>query len=120
MDARVRNSRVTAGRGCCGDVGAKPGVAQKLLDGCAKDLLSGDARESEAVSGFSLPDVEGSVCGGGQVDGSPCSLAACGLVEFLVVQFLSDAAEAFGLRRGIGARGWSGSKRWRAGFHAAG
>jgi hypothetical protein len=44
-----------------GDVGGKLGVAQKLLDEYAKDLLSGDARESEAVSGFSLPDVEGSV-----------------------------------------------------------
>jgi hypothetical protein len=27
--------------------------------------LSGDAGDSEAVGGFSLPDVEGAVCGGG-------------------------------------------------------
>jgi hypothetical protein len=114
VDARVRNSRVTAGRGCCGDVGAKPGVAQKLLDECAKDLLSGDARESEAVSGFSLPDVEGSVCGGGEVHRPLCPLAACWMVEFL-----TDVREAFAWRRTVGMRGWFGAERRGAGFDAA-
>jgi hypothetical protein len=46
------------------DLSGESGVVQKLLDECAKDLLSGDAGESEAVSGVPLPNVEGSVCGG--------------------------------------------------------
>jgi hypothetical protein len=98
-----------------GDVGGKPGVVQKLLDECAKDLLSGDTRESEAVGGFSLPDVEGSVCGGSEVHGSSCPLAACWLVEFL-----TDVREAFGRRRTVGMPGWFGAERRGAGFHAAG
>jgi hypothetical protein len=98
-----------------GDVGGKLGVARKLLDECAKDLLSGDARESEAVSGFSLPDVEGSVCGRGEVHGSSCPLAASWLVEFL-----TDVRQAFGRRRTVGMRGWFGAERRGAGFHAAG
>jgi hypothetical protein len=81
----------------------------------AKDLLSGDARESEALSGFSLPDVEGSVCGGGEVHGSSCPSAACWLVEFL-----TDVRQAFDRRRTVGMRGWFGAERRGAGFHAAG
>ena len=49
--------------GAC-DLGGEFAVAQQLVDKCDKDLLSGDAGESEAVGGFSLPDVEGSVLGG--------------------------------------------------------
>jgi len=46
------------------DLGGELGIVQKLLDECAEHFLSGDAGESEAVSGFSLPNVEGPVCGG--------------------------------------------------------
>ena len=35
-----------------------------MVDERDEDLLSGDAGESEAVGGFSLPDVEGWVGGG--------------------------------------------------------
>jgi hypothetical protein len=35
-----------------------------LVDECSEYLLSGDAGEPEAVGGFSLPDVEGSVLAG--------------------------------------------------------
>ncbi len=59
------------------------GIGQQQLNERANDLLSGDAGESEAVGGVSLPDVEGPVCGGGQVDGPSCSLAAGRLVELL-------------------------------------
>ncbi|EUA05287.1 hypothetical protein I547_0821 [Mycobacterium kansasii 824] len=34
-----------------------------MVDEGDQDLLSGDARETKAVGGFSLPDVEGSVLG---------------------------------------------------------
>jgi hypothetical protein len=46
------------------DLGGEFGVGQQLVDERDKDLLSGDAGESEAVGDFSLPDVEGSVSGG--------------------------------------------------------
>ena len=46
------------------DLGGEFGVGQQSVDERDKDLLSGDAGESEAVGGFSLPDVKGSVCGG--------------------------------------------------------
>jgi hypothetical protein len=61
---------------------AEAWVAQKVLDECAKDLLSGDARESEAVSGFSLPDAEGSVRGGGAVHGPSCPWPRAGWSSF--------------------------------------
>jgi hypothetical protein len=38
--------------------------------------LSGHPRDTQAIGGFALPDVEGSVRAGGEVDGSPGSLAA--------------------------------------------
>ncbi len=46
------------------DFGGESGIAQQLVDERGEDLLSGDAGDSEAVGGFSLPDVEGSVLGG--------------------------------------------------------
>lgn len=45
------------------DAGSELGVVQQLVDERAKDLLSGDAGDSEAVSGFPLPNIEGSVGG---------------------------------------------------------
>jgi hypothetical protein len=48
-----------------GDLGCEFGVGQELVDECGEDFLSGHAGDSEAVGGFSLPDVEGAVCGGG-------------------------------------------------------
>ena len=51
-----------------------------MVDECGEDLLSGHAGNSKAVGRFSLPDVEGSVCGGRQVDGPSCPLCACRLV----------------------------------------
>jgi hypothetical protein len=46
------------------DLGGEFAVGQELGDECSKDLLSGNAGESEAVGGFSLPDVKGPVRGG--------------------------------------------------------
>ena len=59
-----------------GYLGGQLRVRQQQLDERADDLLSGDAGESEPVGGFALPDIEGPVCGGGQVDGASRSLAA--------------------------------------------
>jgi len=59
-----------------GYLGGQLRVGQQQLDERADDLLSGDAGESEPVGGFALPDIEGPVCGGGQVDGASRSLAA--------------------------------------------
>ena len=46
------------------DLRGEFGVVQQLVDEGGEDLLSGDAGDSEAVGGFSLPDVEGSVLAG--------------------------------------------------------
>jgi hypothetical protein len=83
-----------------------------LVDECGEDFLSGHAGDSEAVGGLSLPDVEGAVCCGGEVDGTSCSLGTCGLVvcrwldDSLGVG-LSEAGEALG---GCCVGGWGG--RW--------
>jgi hypothetical protein len=82
------------------DLGGEVGIGQELLDECGKDLLSGDAGDSEAVGGFSLPDVERPVYGGWEVDGPSCSLAACSLDDLL-----SDD-DPFGPSRRIAGRGW--------------
>jgi hypothetical protein len=47
-----------------------------LVDERGEDLLSGHPRDPQAVGRISLPDVEGSMCGGRQVDGSSCPLGA--------------------------------------------
>jgi hypothetical protein len=94
------------------DLGGELGVGQELVDERDKDLLSGDAGDTEAVGGFSLPDVEGSVCGGREVDGSSCSLAACSLVEFL-----SEVREALGRPR---VRGYGCAEAPDTGFDAVG
>ena len=46
------------------DLGGESGIAQQLVDKCGEDVLPGDAGDSEAVGGLSLPDVEGSVLAG--------------------------------------------------------
>ena len=48
-----------------------------MVDEGGEDLLSGHPGDAQAVGGFTLPDVECSVCSGREVDGSPGSLAAC-------------------------------------------
>ena len=63
VNARVPVRESPPGVDRAGDLGGESGVAQQLVDECCEDLLAGDAGESEAVGGFSLPDVEGSVCG---------------------------------------------------------
>jgi hypothetical protein len=100
-----RSARVPDGPG---DLGREFGVAQKLVDECREDLLAGHAGESEAVGRLSLPDVEGSVCGGWEVDGASRSLGACWLIVCSMVDcllgdrpwhgFLSEAREALGRR----------------------
>lgn len=47
-----------------------------MVDECGEDLLSGHPGDSQAVGRFSLPNVEGPVCGGRQIDGSSRPLAA--------------------------------------------
>jgi hypothetical protein len=47
-----------------GDLGGKSGVAEQLVHERRENLLPGDASESEAIGGFPLPDVEGSMLGG--------------------------------------------------------
>ena len=47
-----------------GDLGGESGIAQQLVDQCGEDVLSGDAGDSEAIGGFSLPDVESAVLAG--------------------------------------------------------
>src|ERR1700761_9798101 len=84
-------------------LGRQLGIGQQQLDQRGNYLLSGDAGESEAVGGFSLPDVQGPVGGGGQVDGPSRSLATGWLVEFLPDAGLPDVGEAFGGRRGVRA-----------------
>ena len=95
-------------------------VGQQQLDERANNFLPGDAGESELVGGFSLPDIEGPVGGGGQVDGPSRALAAGWRLGFLMVEVPSDARDPFGACRGIGTCGRLGPKRWRAGFHADG
>lgn len=82
-----------------------------MLDECAKHLLSGDAGEPETVGGVSLPDVEGSVRGRGEVDRPPGPLTACRLVDFL-----TNGGEAFGRRRSVGTRR-ALTKRRAVGIH---
>jgi hypothetical protein len=68
-----RSARVLDG---ADDLGREFGVGQKLLDECGENLLASYAGDSEAVGRCSLPDVEGSVCGGWEVDGASRSLGA--------------------------------------------
>ena len=86
-----------------GDLGPELGVDQKLVDECGEDLLSGHAGDSQAVGGLSLPDVERAVCGGWQVDGTPCSLGArllaCRWLDESWRVRLSEARDALGWRR---------------------
>jgi hypothetical protein len=112
---RAKLARLAPVSDTTGHLSGKHRVGQQQFDECAKDFLSGDAGESEAVGGFSLPDVEGSVCGGGQVDCPSCSLAACWLVGFF-----PNVGEAFGPRRPVRTGVWFGSERREAGFHAVG
>ena len=91
-----------------GDLSGEFGVGQKLVDECGENLLASHAGDSEAVGRFSLPDVEGSVCGGWEVDGASRSLGACWLIVCSMVDwllgdrplhgFLSEAREALGWR----------------------
>ena len=106
----VLAGRSARGLDGAGDLGCEFGVDQKLVDECGEDFLSGHAGDSEAVGGLSLPDVEGAVCCGGEVDGASCSLGACGLVGCGLVDDslgvgLSEAGEALGWCR-VG--GWGG------------
>lgn len=71
-----------------GDLGREIGVDQKLVDKGGEELLSGHAGDSQAVGSFSLPDVEGSVCGGWEVDGASRSLGACWLIACSMVDCL--------------------------------
>jgi hypothetical protein len=82
------------------------------------------ARDTEAVGGFPLPDVEGSVGGGREIDGAtcpldPCRLLACRPLPWLGIHRLGDqslgarlseAGDAFG-GRAISGRGPSGHLR---------
>jgi hypothetical protein len=43
------------------DLRGESGIAQQLVDERGEDVLPRDAGDSEAVGGFSLPDVESSV-----------------------------------------------------------
>jgi hypothetical protein len=100
-----RSARVLDG---ADDLGREFGVGQKLVDECGENLLASHTGESEAVGRFSLPDVEGSVCGGWEVDGASRSLGACWLIVCSMVDwplgdrplhgFLSEAREALGWR----------------------
>lgn len=85
-----------AGPDAACDLGGEFGVGQEFVDECAEDLLSGNTGDSQTVGGFSLPDVEGSVCGGWEVDGSSCSLSASSLVELL-----SQVHQALGRPGGV-------------------
>jgi hypothetical protein len=51
-------------------------VPEKQLDERADDFLAGDSGEPQAIGRLSLPDVQGTVGGGGQIDGPPGALAA--------------------------------------------
>ena len=51
-----------------------------MVDECGEDFLPGHAGDPQPIGRFSLPDVEGSVCGSRQVDGPSCPLGACPLV----------------------------------------
>jgi hypothetical protein len=106
----VLASRSAPGLDGAGDLGCEFGVGQKLVDECGEHLLSGHAGDSEAVGGLSLPDVEGAVCCGGEVDGTSCSLGtrrlvACRLLDDTLGVGLSEAREALGWCR---VRGWGG------------
>lgn len=91
-----------------------------MFDECGENLLPGNAGDAEAVGRFSLPDVEGSVCGGRQIDGPPDPLGAprrvaCRLVAWSVYRWdvhplggrLSEAGEALGW---FGISGRSGGR----------
>ena len=86
-----------------------------MVDECGEDLLSGHAGDSQAVGGFSLPDVERPVCRGREVDGTSCSLGtrwlvACRLLDYSLGVGLSEAREALGWRR---------VPRWAGGRHVS-
>lgn len=82
-----------------------------MVDESRENVLSGDAGDAESVGGFSLPDVEGSVLRGGEVDGSSRFRGAC-----------PSDDEGFGRRcgdrggdlRGVGARPVSRAHRQAA------
>ena len=100
-----------------------------MVDQRGEHLLPGHARDTEAVCGFPLPDVEGSVGAGREVDGAtcpldPCLLLACRPLSWLGIHRLADqslrarlpeAGDAFG-GRPVSGRGRS--RHLRAGCPA--
>src|SRR5579875_501458 len=58
------------------DPGGELAIHQQLVDQRGQHLLSGHAGKTEAIGGISLPDVEGSVLGRGEIDRTACSAAA--------------------------------------------
>ncbi|EUA54648.1 hypothetical protein I553_1396 [Mycobacterium xenopi 4042] len=59
------------------DLGGEFRIAQQLVNERREDLLSGDPGEPQPVGRVSLPDVEGTVLGGREVDRSAGSGDAC-------------------------------------------
>lgn len=95
-----------------------------MIDQRGEHLLPRHARDTEAVCGFPLPDVEGSVGRGRKVDGAtrpldPSRLLACRPLSWLGIHrlgnqslgaWLPEAGDAFG-GRAISGRGRSGHLR---------
>ena len=75
MTAKLALPRSATFADAPGDFGGQFRVPQEQLDERGDHLLSGHSGVSEPVGGVSLPDVEGPMGGGGQVDGASGALA---------------------------------------------
>jgi hypothetical protein len=73
-------------------------VLEEQLDQRGDYFLSGHSGVSEPVGSVALPNVEGSVGGGRQIDGAAGALAPRWRLGLLVVRVVPEALKAFGLR----------------------
>lgn len=98
-----------AGLNGSGDVSGKLGAGEKLVYERGEDLLAGDAGQAESVGCFSLPDIEGTMLGRGEVDGAtdaflPDHRPVCG-------SGFSGLYGGVWCRRGVGSWVWCGRRR---------
>jgi hypothetical protein len=98
MTAKLALPRSATFADAPGHLGGQFRVRQEQLDKRGNHFLSGHSGVSEPVGSVSLPNVEGAMGGGGQVDGATGALAPRWRLRLFAVWVAPDALETFGLR----------------------